>query len=56
MGALVVITAMGLFSTLAFSQMGGQALTATALVYAALFAGVGHYLWTVRKLAPPAAS
>jgi len=53
MGALVVITAMGLFSTLAFSQMGGQALTATALVYAALFAGVGHYLWTVRKLRTP---
>jgi len=53
MGALVVITAMGLFSTLAFSQMGGPALTATALVYAALFAGAGHYLWTVRKLTTP---
>jgi hypothetical protein len=53
MGALVVITAMGLFSTLAFSQMGGAALTATALVYAALFAGAGHYLWTVRKLRTP---
>jgi hypothetical protein len=53
MGALVVISAMGLFSTLAFSQMGGPALTATALVYAALFTGAGHYLWTVRKLRPP---
>src|SRR5258708_37293065 len=53
MGALVVITAMGLFSTLAFSQMGGQALTATALVYSALFAGGGHYLWAVRKLRTP---
>lgn len=52
-GALIVIGAMGLFSTLAFSQMGGQALTATALVYAALFAWAGHYLWTVRKLHTP---
>ncbi len=48
--ALVVISAMGLFSTLAFSQMGGQALTATALVYAVLFAAAGHYLWTVKNL------
>jgi hypothetical protein len=53
MGALVVISAMGLFSTLAFSKMGGPALTATALVYAALFTGAGHYLWTVRKLPTP---
>src|SRR3954470_2463919 len=36
-GALIVMGAMGLFSTLAFSLMGGAALTATALVYAALF-------------------
>jgi hypothetical protein len=53
MGALVVITAMGLFSTLAFSQMGGQALAATAVIYAVLFGGTGHYLWTVRKLTTP---
>jgi hypothetical protein len=44
MGALIVISAMGLFSTLAFSKMGGSALTATALVYAALFGAAGHYL------------
>src|SRR5215207_9590258 len=36
-GALIVMDAMGLFSTLAFSLMGGAALTVTALVYAALF-------------------
>ena len=53
MGALIVISAMGLFSTLAFSQMGGAALSATALVYAALFGAAGHYLWTVRKLRTP---
>lgn len=52
-GALVVISAMGLFSTLAFSQMGGQALTATALVYALLFATAGHHLWTVKNLRTP---
>jgi hypothetical protein len=52
-GALIVITAMGLFSTLAFSQMGGQALTATALVYAGLFVWAGHYLWTVKNLRTP---
>ncbi|MDB5504234.1 MAG: hypothetical protein JWR89_4136 [Tardiphaga sp.] len=38
-GALVVISAMGLFSTLAFSKMGGPALTATAVVYAARCSG-----------------
>lgn len=52
-GALVVISAMGLFSTLAFSAMGGPALTATALVYAALFTAAGHYLWTAKHLRTP---
>jgi hypothetical protein len=52
-GALVVISAMGLFSTLAFSAMGGPALTATALVYAALFGATGHYFWTARQLRTP---
>lgn len=52
-GALIVIGAMGLFSTLAFSQMGGQALTVTAVVYAALFATAGHYLWTTKNLRTP---
>jgi len=52
-GALIVIGAMGLFSTLAFSQMGGGALTTTALVYAVLFASAGHYLWTAKNLRTP---
>lgn len=52
-GALIVMGAMGLFTTLAFSQMGGDALTATALVYAALFTAAGHYLWTVKRLRTP---
>lgn len=52
-GTLIVMGAMGLFTTLAFSQMGGGALTATALVYAALFLWAGHHLWTVRNLRTP---
>ena len=45
--------AMGLFSTLAFSAMGGYALTATALVYAAVFTAAGHYLWHRKNLRVP---
>jgi hypothetical protein len=52
-GAIVVISAMGLFSTLAFSQMGGPALTVTAVIYALLFATAGHYLWTTKNLRTP---
>ena len=52
-GALIVIGAMGMFSTLAFSQMGGTALTITAVVYAALFMAAGHYLWSVKNLRTP---
>ena len=52
-GALIVMGAMGLFSTLAFSAMGGAALTATALVYAAAFTAAGHYLWVHKNLRVP---
>ena len=52
-GALIVMGAMGLFSTLAFSSMGGQALTATAIVYAILFTIAGHHLWYRRNLRIP---
>ena len=52
-GALIVIGAMGLFSTLAFSQMGGSALTLTAIVYAAAFTLAGHNLWHKRNLKTP---
>ena len=52
-GALIVITAMGLFSTLAFNAMGGSALTATAVVYATVFAIAGDYLWFKRDLRVP---
>jgi hypothetical protein len=52
-GTLIVISAMGLFSTLAFSAIGGGALTATAVIYAALFGSAGHYLWHTKKLRMP---
>jgi hypothetical protein len=52
-GALIIIGAMGLFSTLAFSQMGAPALLATALAYAGAFVFVGHHLWHERGLPTP---
>lgn len=52
-GALIIMGAMGLFSTLAFSRMGGPALTATAVIYAGLFTWAGHHLWTARNLPTP---
>lgn len=52
-GALIVMSAMGLFSTLAFSQMGGAALAVTAAVYAAGFIAAGHYLWHAKGLRTP---
>jgi hypothetical protein len=52
-GALIVMTAMGYFSTLAFSEMGGKALAVTAVVYAAAFTAAGHYLWHSKNLHVP---
>jgi hypothetical protein len=52
-GALIVIGAMGLFTTLAFEQMGGQALTITAAVYAVIFLTVGDRLWRRPGLRTP---
>ncbi len=52
-GALVIMGAMGLFSTTAFSLMGGKALTFTASVYAIAFVFAGHILWYRRDLRTP---
>jgi hypothetical protein len=52
-GALIVIGAMGLFTTVAFSQMGGRALTACALAYAVAFTLAGHHLWHAKNLPTP---
>jgi len=52
-GALIVIGAMGLFTTLAFEQMGGKALTITAVVYAIIFLIIGDRLWRRPGLRTP---
>lgn len=44
-GALVIIGAMGLFTTLAFAQLGGGILVVVAVVYAVLFVLAGDRLW-----------
>lgn len=53
-GALIVIGAMGLFSTLAFEQMGGKALLVTALIYAAIALFLACRLWDKPGLRVPA--
>ena len=52
-GAIIVIASMGLFSTLAFSAMGGPALTVTSILYALVFTAAGHHLWYRRALRTP---
>jgi hypothetical protein len=44
-GALIVLSAMGLFSTTAFGLWGEKALLTTALAYGAVFLAAGAYLW-----------
>lgn len=44
-GALIVITGMGVFTTVAFSALGGRALAVIGAVYAAGFLAGGHVLW-----------
>lgn len=45
-GALIVMSGMGVFTTLAFSALGGTALALIGLVYAAGFTLAGQALWT----------
>ncbi|MFI5010971.1 MAG: hypothetical protein ACHQAY_01355 [Hyphomicrobiales bacterium] len=51
-GALIVMTAMGLFSSTAFAAMGGGALIVTGLVYAVAFVLVGSSTATSRAWRP----
>ena len=44
-GALIIIGAMGLFTTLAFAQLGGGVLALIAVVYAVLLTAAGQRLW-----------
>jgi hypothetical protein len=52
-GALIVLGAMSLFSTLAFSAWGDKALISTAVVYAIVFTFAGAHLWRRRNLHTP---
>lgn len=52
-GALLIISAMGLFSTLAFGAIGAPALLVTAVLYAAAFLWAGDRLWRGRGLETP---
>jgi hypothetical protein len=49
-GALIIMAAMGLFTTEAWSRFGGAALAAVAVVYAVCFIAAGTYLWHARGL------
>ena len=53
-GALLVMTAMGLFTNAAFNALGGYALTAIALGYGLGFTALGAYLWRKPDLRTPA--
>lgn len=52
-GALITMSAMGLFSTLAFSAMGGTGLTATGLIYGLSLWFAGHRLWQSAETRTP---
>lgn len=52
-GALLIMGAMGLFSTLAFGAIGAPALLVTALVYAVAFVLAGERLWYGKGLVIP---
>ena len=54
MGALIVLGAMSLFTTQAFSAWGPKALIATSVVYAIGFAVAGAYLWRCAGCERPA--
>jgi hypothetical protein len=53
-GALIVIGALGLFTTVAFAAMGPSALTMTALAYGLGFILLGRFLWARPGLKTPA--
>jgi hypothetical protein len=54
MGALIVISAMSLFSTTAFGLWGASSLIVTSLAYGAAFTAAGAHLWRRRGLRTPA--
>lgn len=52
-GALIIMSAMGLFSTLAFSAMGGSGLVTTGLIYGLALWWGGHRLWQDEETRTP---
>ncbi len=52
-GALITMSAMGLFSTLAFGAMGGTGLTATGVIYGLGLWYAGHRLWQSEETRTP---
>ncbi len=52
-GAIIVIAAMAWFMTLGFERFGGAGITAIAVVYAAVFAAFGAWMWTHGSLRVP---
>jgi hypothetical protein len=52
-GALIIIGAMGLFTTDAFNKMGGMALVVCGVIYAVALLFAGNYFWFKRDLRIP---
>jgi hypothetical protein len=52
-GALIIMGAMGLFTTTAFAAMGGWALFACGAAYALVFGFAGDFLWHRKDLRVP---
>ncbi len=52
-GALIIMGAMGLFTTRAFNDMGGWALTLCGATYAIGGMFLGHYFWHAKNLRIP---
>ncbi len=52
-GALLIMGAMGLFTTEAFNRLGGWALAAIGVAYAVGLTALGRYFWTVKNLKTP---
>src|SRR5690348_5857623 len=52
-GALLIMGAMGLFTTEAFNRLGGWALAAIGAIYAFGLTMLGRYSWRVKDLRTP---
>jgi hypothetical protein len=53
LGALIVLSAMGLFTTNAFGLWGAPALVTTSTIYGLVFLALGTWLWRKRDLQTP---